>query len=90
MFSADETATIYLKVNNYLNNRENPAQFENRIKPRVYVRRITHSTMYGKAGTGIRKNSSVACGYSPIKIHFYDYQKSLIGRLKLMKFMFLK
>ena len=28
---------------------ESPAQFEKRIKPRVYVRRITHSTMYEKA-----------------------------------------
>ena len=26
--------------------RENPAQFENQIKPRMYVRRITRSTMY--------------------------------------------
>ena len=29
--------------------RESPAQFENRIKPRVYVRRIAHSTMYKRA-----------------------------------------
>ena len=28
---------------------ESPAQFENRIKPLVYIRRITHSTMYEKA-----------------------------------------
>ena len=28
--------------------RESPAQFENRIKPRVYVRRIRGSTMYKK------------------------------------------
>ena len=28
---------------------ESSAQFENRIKPRVYVRRITSSTMYKKA-----------------------------------------
>ena len=36
----------------YLNktvNRESPVQFENRIKPRVYVRHITLSTMYEKA-----------------------------------------
>ena len=26
--------------------RESPAKFEYRIKPRVYVRRITRSTMY--------------------------------------------
>ena len=43
-------------------NRESPTQFENRIKPRLYVRRITHSTMYEKAETGVRKLSSVACG----------------------------
>ena len=30
-------------------NRESPPQFENRIKPRVYVRRITRSTMYEKS-----------------------------------------
>ena len=29
--------------------QESNAQFENRIKPRVYVRRITGSTMYKKA-----------------------------------------
>ena len=28
---------------------ESPAQFENRIKPLVYIRQITHSTMYEKA-----------------------------------------
>ena len=28
---------------------ESPAQFENPINPRVYVRRVTHSTMYEKA-----------------------------------------
>ena len=31
------------------NIRESPAQFENRINPRVYVRRITRSTLYKKA-----------------------------------------
>ena len=30
-------------------NRESPTQFENRIKPRVYVRRITRSNMYQKS-----------------------------------------
>ena len=28
-----------------------------------------------------KKISSVACGFSPIKIHFSDYTKSLIGRI---------
>ena len=50
-------------------NPESPAQFENRIKPRLYVRRITRSTMYEKARAGVRKISSVACGFSPIKVH---------------------
>ena len=27
------------------------------------------------AVTGIRKNSNVACGFSPIKIHYSDYPK---------------
>ena len=35
------------------------------------------SAMYKKlhfvSGTGLRKISSVACGFSPIKIHFLDY-----------------
>ena len=30
-------------------NRESPAQFENQIKSRMYVRRISRSTMYEKA-----------------------------------------
>ena len=29
-------------------NRKNPAQFENRIKPRVFVRLVTCRTMYEK------------------------------------------
>ena len=36
--------------------------------------------------TGIRTISSVACGFSPIKLHFSDYLKSLISRI--MKFMY--
>ena len=53
---------------------------------RVYVRRITRSTMYQKisillAGTGVWKISSVACGLSPIKIEYSDYLKSLISRI---------
>ena len=64
-------------------NRESSAQFENRIKPWEYVRRITRSTTCEKryillTGTGVRKMSSVACRFSPIKIHF-SYPKSLIS-----------
>ena len=33
------------------------------------------------AGTGVRKISYVACGFSPIEIHFSDYTKSLISRI---------
>ena len=46
----------------------------------MYVR---CSTMYEKAafllaGTGFRrKNSTVACGFSPIKIHYSDYPKKI-------------
>ena len=32
-------------------------------------------------GTGVRKISSVACGFSPTKIHFSDYPKSSISRI---------
>ena len=48
-------------------NRESLAKFENRIEPLVYVRRITHRTMYEKsplAKTGVRKNITVASGSS--------------------------
>ena len=31
------------------------------------------------ARTGVRKMSSVACGFSPIKIHFSDHQKDSIS-----------
>ena len=63
--------------------RESPPQFDNRIRARVYVRRITRSTMYQKApfclpGLAI---SSVACGFSSIKIDYSDYPKSLISRI---------
>ena len=52
----------------------------------VYVRSITHSTMYQKssillAGSGIDKISSVACGFSYIKIDYSVYPKSLISRI---------
>ena len=33
------------------------------------------------AGTGVRKISSVACGFSSIKIDYSDYLKSLISRI---------
>ena len=51
-----------------------------------YVRSLTRKTMYQKssillAGTGIWKISSVACGFSSIKIDYSDYLKSLISRI---------
>ena len=66
--------------------RESPPQFENPIMAGVYVRSITRSTMYQKApillaGTGVWKISSVACGFSSIKIDYSDYPKSLISRI---------
>ena len=33
------------------------------------------------AGTGVRKNSNVACGFSPIKTHYFDYPKRLIKKI---------
>ena len=59
--------------------RESLPQLENRIMARVYVRSITHSTMYQK--TGVWKISSVACGFSSIKIDYSDYPKSLISSI---------
>ena len=45
-----------------------------------------HSTMYEKssnllARTGVRKISSIACGFSQIKIHFSDYATILISKI---------
>ena len=69
-----------------VNNRKSPAQFKNRIQPWVNVKRITRSTNVRKrsillAGTGVRKISSVVCGFNPIKIHCSDYPYSLISRI---------
>ena len=72
--------------------RESPPHFKNRIMGRVYVRSITRSTMYQNwhsillAGTGIWKVSSVACGFSSIKIDYSDYPKSLISRINEVMF----
>ena len=44
-------------------------------------KRITRSTSILLAGTGVRKISFVACGFSPIKIHLSDYPKSLISEI---------
>ena len=63
-------------------NRESPAQFENIIKLSVYVKRVTRSSMYA------RKISSVACGFSHIKIYFSDYPKSLISRINEVNVLF--
>ena len=56
---------------------------KNRIKPRVYIKCITHSTISSVlfAGTGVRKISYEACGFSSIKIRFSDYQEGLISRI---------
>ena len=52
----------------------------------MYVSSITRSNMYPNklhllARTGVRKISSVACGFSSIKIDYSDYPKSLISRI---------
>ena len=65
---------------------ESPPQFENRIMARMYVRSNMHSIMYQKApfliaGSGVWKISSVACGFSSIKIDYSNYPKSLISRI---------
>ena len=46
--------------------RESLSQFENRIMTRVYIRSIIRSSSVLLAGTGKRKISSVACGFSSI------------------------
>ena len=62
-------------------NRESLAQFENQIKPQVYVWRIVPKSSILLARTGVRKISSVSCGFSNIKIYFSDYPKSLISKI---------
>ena len=61
------------------------SQFENGIMPWVHIRSNMRSTMYKKkillSGTGVWKISSVACGFSSIKIYYSDYPKSLISRI---------
>ena len=56
--------------------QESPSQFENRIMPRVYVRRITRSTMYQKAPFCKPELVYGTCGFSSIKIEYSDYPKS--------------
>ena len=51
--------------------------------PRVYIRSITRSTMYQKVNFFSRnwrmENSSVACGFSSIKIYYSDYSKRFMS-----------
>ena len=61
--------------------RESLSQFENGITPRVYIRSITLSTMYQTAIFCEPELSSIACGFSSIKIDYSDYPKSLISRI---------
>ena len=66
--------------------RERPPRFENQIMARVYVRSISRTCtkkfhFVTLAGTGVCKSSSVACGFSSIKIDYSDYPKSLISRI---------
>ena len=46
----------------------------------VYIKNIRKSSIF-LAGIGVRNISSVACGFSPNKIHYSDYPKSLISRI---------
>ena len=53
------------------------ATIRNRIMDRVYVRTITHSTKSSilLGGAGVWKISSVTCGFSSIKIDYFDFPK---------------
>ena len=44
-----EENVIVIPIPRVLANRERLAQFDNRIKPRVYIRGITRCTIYEKA-----------------------------------------
>ena len=71
--------------------RESPPQFEN-IMARVYVRSIMCSMYYVPnspilfARNGTVKISSVACGFSPVKVNYSDYPKSFISRINKVFF----
>ena len=73
-------------------NRESPAQFENRIMPWVYVRRVTHSTMYEKAPfyqpklAIVKKIAMKHLGPVIVKYIILITPKALLT--ELMKFMF--
>ena len=57
-------------------------QLNSRIKPRMYVWRSTIlKNCILLAGTGVKNDSTVVCGFSPIKIHYSDYPKQIIGVL---------
>ena len=43
-----------IRIINYI--RESLAHFENRMKPRLYVRRTTHSTVYEKSSISRKEN----------------------------------
>ena len=49
--------------------------------PWMYIRSNVPKSSILLAGTGIWKISSVACGFSSIKIVYSDYSKSLISRI---------
>ena len=63
-------------------NRESLAQFE-KSNQASGVRKAQYGWKGSilLAGTGVRKISSVTCGFSLIKIHFSDYPKNLISRI---------
>ena len=68
-------------------NRENPAHFENQIKPRVYVKYFISTKKLHFVSRNCRKeNDLCSSGFNLIKIHLSDYLKSLIRRI--MKYMY--
>ena len=65
--------------------RDSPPKLENQIMARVCKQSITHSTMYQKAPFCKPKlvygKLVVECGFSSIKIDYYDYLKNFIRRI---------
>ena len=61
--------------------RESPPPFENQIMAWVYVRGIMRSTMCQNAPFCSPEISSVARGFSRVKIDYSDYSKSFISRI---------
>ena len=75
-------APDWFGLNRHRCNRESPAQFDNRLRPRVYIRRITRRTMYSTKKlhfhTGQCKRTG--CCYNELVVSFFRTGDGLKGK----------